>query len=119
MFTGGLNIGGFGGFNYGGLNLATVSATDAAGARADSDSRSSIFGTILNTGSDVFKTILGYKIATQQVQAGQYPTAIGQNGNMSGTANIPTGTALGLSGGGTTWLLIGLGLVVLVMLVKR
>jgi hypothetical protein len=38
---------------------------------------------------------------------------------MSGTANIPTGTALGLSGGGTTWLLIGLGLVVLVMLVKR
>jgi hypothetical protein len=72
MFTGGLNLGSFGGgFNFGTMPSYSITDADAAGARADSDSRSSIFGTLLTTGSDVFKTILGYKVATQQVKAGQ------------------------------------------------
>jgi hypothetical protein len=136
--------GGFGGFNlgsgifksdgtyYGGFgNLADTSPkpvttqtdstpTGASNAGANGTNNSgSIWGNVISAGADIFKTVLGYSLAGQQVKAGQYPTAVGQNGNMAGTANVSAfsqGAGLPIN---SSWLLLGLGAVLLIMLFKK
>jgi hypothetical protein len=140
----GINLGG-GGFNLGGgvfrndgtyfggfgnlQNIVPVPATAGtqttptgqsnAGANG-TNTGGSIWGNVINAGADIFKTVLGYKLAGQQVKAGQYPTAVGQNGNMAGTANV---SAFSAGGAGlpfnSSWLLLGLGAVLLLMLFRK
>lgn len=75
--------------------------------------------TLLGTGIDVYKTKTAADIASKQISAGQYPTVVGQNGNLSGTANISGAQVIGsglTSGLSSTVLTVGGILLVLLLI---
>lgn len=68
----------------------------------------STLGTVLNTATGIFGSLLGYKLQSQQIKAGQYPSVAYQNGYMpTGQPVTFGGLNFGAMGGsGFIWLLI-------------
>lgn len=79
----------------------------------------SILQNLSGTALDWYKTTQSVDLANEQVKRGQYPTAIGQNGQLSGTANVSTSAQLGSSFISPGMLFAIAIVVVIVMLLKK
>jgi hypothetical protein len=124
----------FGGGSFGGFTLGldgNLGRVTPSGAQAIQPTAGTVMqprsgGGVLDwiTGisgiaSDWYKTTQAVDVANEQIRAGQYPTAIGQNGQLSGTANISSAQQFGSSSFSPGMLFAIAIVVVIVMLLKK
>jgi hypothetical protein len=123
----------FGGGSFGGFTMGldgNLGRVTPSGAQAIQPTAGTVMqsrsGSVLDwiTGlsgvaSDWYKTTQAVDIANEQIRAGQYPTAIGQNGQLSGTANISSAQQFGSSSFSPGMLFAIAIVVVIVMLLKK
>lgn len=67
-------------------------------------------------GTDIYKTKTAADLASKQIAAGQYPSLIGQNGNVAGIANIsPSQMAAGALSTGISGSMLTIAVVMIVL----
>lgn len=84
------------------------------------DGWAGVLSTLSGTALEWYKTVTAADLANTQIKNNQYPTVIGQNGQLSGTANISSTSALA----GSNPLSMGMLLVILIavavlMIIRR
>lgn len=76
------------------------------------------FSNLFGAGMTAYQASSAVNLAGQQISRGQNPTVIGQNGLLSGTANVSTANALSANSA-VLWIMLGLVIVVALFMGRK
>lgn len=115
--TFGVNLAGFPSLSGANGTIGQIDPGTRGAVVNDTGGTFGIIQSLISDGLGAYKTYTAADIASQQIKAGQYPSVIGQNGQLSGTANV---SPLSFNASGSSsWILLAAVAVVVVMVVLK